>query len=482
MLATLAALAAFSPVLAVDKVEVTITTGADDLRGDSSVMVVLEGKTGRKAGGLKPHNVGIGAGQSRTVTLFPPANTQVADLHHLRVSFSSGRATGFDDHWTLDGIKVEAFSPGKRQILYQRSRMGTHLKYTTHWVSPFFPTAVSDEVVNPTDLWAEFEHGGDDFRPQSRLLVDFELEDGRFWRGSRTGQMVLGDRFSPGARVTALATDKFLIHQIRQIRVGFESGALTGNDLGSQLDMGDDFTMRGVRFYYKGKDGDKKELATFPEVNHRFVKGGWWQSPRFRPFLRSPGVPIGAMQIEVLNGIDDLRRGELPRDQDVHYNSRPDIFFTAPIVPVRAHAEWLVNGDTVRQWVNPASTSRVITERMTFPEGWEGRFGSWQKFSKVFNATGTPYFLTSDLFDVSVRFFRGQGGNLLPTRSAGGGIIGDFRQPDNWDLQGLIVTVAAPDGPWRRIYSDFGINRRMDQDRETWKSSQFETARLRARP
>lgn len=481
MITALAALS-MTTFAGVSRVDITVTTGSDDLRQDSRVMVVLEGKTGRKSGYLKPHSEGIAAGQSRTVSLVPPPNTGVEDLHHLRLDFDSGRATGFDDHWMLDGVKVEATVDGRKRVLYQTARMGTHLKYDQPWVSPFFPTAVSNEVVNPTDIWAEFEHGGDDFRPQSRLFVDFDLEDGRSWNGSRTGEQVLNDRFTPGARVTALASERFPIHAIRQIRVGFASGALTGNDPFHQLDTGDNFFMRGVRFYYRGSDGGKKELATFPEVNYRFAQGGWWQSPRFRPFLRSPGFPIGALQIEVLNGQDDLRRANLPRDQDAHYNSKPDIFFTAPIVPVRAHAEWLTNGDTVRRWVDPKSTSRVILERMTFPEGWEGRFGSWQRFSKTFNAAGTPYFLSSDLFNVSVRFLQGRGGSLLPTQSAGGGLIGDLRQPDNWDLQGLIVSVAAPGGAWRRIFSDFEINRRMDQDQELWRSPQFETARLRARP
>ncbi len=479
MLATLSTLLLF-PAVAVSKVEITITTGADDLRSDSRVMVVLEGKTGRKSGGLAA--AGIPGGGVKTITLTPPPNTEVADLHHLRLAFTSGRATGFDDHWMLDGIKVEAFTPGRRQIIYQRMKMGTHLKYTQQWVSPFFPTAVTDEMISPGDVWAEFEHGGDDFRPQSRVKLDFDIEDGRAWSGHRNGERVLNDTRNPGARVQVEASVRFPVHTIRQMRIGFESGALTGNDNFHQLDTGDDWSMRAVRFFYRGADGSKKDLGTFPEVNHRFDEGGWWQAPMFRPFKRVPGDPIGAMKLEVLIGHDDIRRLNLPRDQDLHYNSRFDLWFNAPIASEHARVPWLLEGDAVRRSINPASTSFVLQSTDGFPDRWEGRYSAWQRLTKTAVAVGEPFFTASDLFDVSIRFLQGKGGNLLPTQSSGGGLIGDLRQPDNWDLQGLIVSTAAPNnGPWRRIFSDFAINRRMTTDRQVWKSKQFETAVLRLR-
>ncbi len=448
----------------VEKIEVTITTGQDDMRSDSAGMVFMQYSYGHhQVKPLKGPNETLGQNAAKTVTFIPEdSNMTVADIYRVRVDFSSGKATGFDDHWTLGGVKVVATIGSNTVIVYNHQNMGMLLQYTQHWSSPYFANANVPDMVNPSEIWATIE-GGAGPNNSGSVLMDIETDDGRSWQGRRSGSQ-FNDPSYGGARVESIVTDKIAVQSIRAIRIGYGG---PGN-----------WSMRGIRFNYRGPGGETLELASFNEINVFFNGGGWWQAPQFRQFKRRTGDPISLMVVEVINGGDDLRRLELPREQSDHYNSKIDITFNIPILSPPRYASWLVNGDYARHVVN--RTQPIIQQDGDeFPEGWTGSFGSFGRFSKIFRSVGEPFFVSSDLLNVTVRFKQGGGGNFSPTGSQGGGLIGALRQPDQWDLQGIIVSVQGPTGPLRRIFSDFGINRHMARDGDSWKSRNFETMLLR---
>ena len=299
----------------------------------------------------------------------------------------------------------------------------------------------------------------------SHILMDLETEDGLSWQGDLLGSM-FARRDYPGARVESRTIDKISVRAIRAIRLKCEN---------------ENWNMRGVRFNYKTIRGEVKELVSFNEINAEF-KGGWWETPIFKPFKRSAGIPVTGLVVEVMTGADDLRRLNLPIDQDALFSSKVDITIATPLLPTPRYPNWLMNSNYVRHSISQTQPL-VLQDGDEFPQGWTGRFGSWGKFQKVYRATGgDPYFISSDFSNMAIQFKQGQGGNLLPTKSFGGGIIEGLLQSDQWDLHGVIVSVLGATGPPHRIYSNFAINQRMSSNDQVWKSKNFETLLLRARP
>ena len=450
----------------IEKIDVTVTTGADDLRGDSGAMVVLGYSDSRhQIGALNPRGASLGSNSSKTITITPNVpNLTLGDLERIRVDFSSGKGTGFDDHWSLQGVKVTATVGGNEVPIYSNDNLGMHLMYTQHWSSPFFRSAAVNDVVNPSEIYATIE-GGDMPPSNSNVLMDLETEDGLSWQGDLQGSMFARTDY-PGARVESRTTDKISVRAIRAIRLKCENAS---------------WNLRGVRFNYKTSRGEIKELVSYNEINVP-MNGGWWETPILKAFKRSAGVPVKGLIVEVLTGADDLRRLNLPPDQDAHYSSKVDIKIATPLLPTPRYPNWLMNSNYVRHSISQTQPL-VLQDGDEFPQGWTGRFGSWGKFQKVFLATGgDPYFISSDFSNMAIQFKQGQGGNLLPTKSSGGGIIQGLMQSDQWDLHGVIVSIVGTTGPIHRIYSNFAINQRMSSDGQTWKSKNFNTLLLRARP
>lgn len=481
MIANLLATAAiaFAPNL-LTKVEVQILTGDDDLRGDSRAAVQVDYSHASRQAKPLISSGGIAAGVEKTAVFIPVAGSKLENLQRMRLMFISGRSTGFDDHWKVQQIRVYATIDGSRRIVFNQTNLGMHLLYTQNYISPLFSTAVSKETISPSDIWAELEDGSDDARANSEMRLDIESVDGRSWRGMRSFEQMRIGR-TPGVSVVSVAGERMSLHDLRSLRLQFNGGRIPEDRIGASTDAGDDYIMRGVRFYYRGADGSKKELSTYNEINHRFAKGGWWQAPILRPFNRVPGVLMTDFLVEVWSGADDLRRMSPFANGENPYSSKVDITFNIPTLSPRRYPAWFMNGDYVRSRLR-GGTSWVEQADDEFPEGWTGSYHQYGKFSKLHRISGTPIFLSSDLFDVQVKFIQGRGGNLLPTQSSGGGLIGDLRRADNWDLQGIAISAGSANTPMRRIYSDYGINRRMDRDGQIFRSRQFETARLRALP
>ncbi|HLO97803.1 MAG TPA: hypothetical protein VK171_04335 [Fimbriimonas sp.] len=464
----------------VERITVKISTGADDLRKDSNVMLIMNYSGGRREGmGTKRPDETWGANHVKTITFVPKyRDLTLEDLQQLRLDFRSGKSTGFDDHWLLKDVSITAVVGGREQKVYDFMGVGMHLKYTQHWMSPFFPKFKSNEMINPGDVWGEIEGTlpGD----RAQLLLDLETEDGRFWSGRRSVAQ-LKDAFNPGLRVQSEASDKVAVTSIRAFRVGYGNVSRNIFEL-SNTSSSRPYTLRGIRFFYKDSSGAAQELVSYNEANAAFSGAGWWEPAAMKPLARRQGDPIRLFMIEVMSGRDDLRRTPITPELSAVYNSKVDISFATVIAPEHPrYGEWMMDSANVKKAISGNGTF-YEQDRDDFPEGWDGRYYEYGRFFKEFRVKGDPIFLSSDFIRATVKFRQGGGGSLLPTQNRGGGLIEALRQPDNWDLAGLIISYQAPDGTMRRIYSNFAINQRMDRDGKEWRSPNFDTLQLRKKP
>ncbi|MBS1727745.1 MAG: hypothetical protein JST51_13575 [Armatimonadetes bacterium] len=465
----------------ISRIQVTITTGADDMRSDSAGMVVLQYSDSRhQIAPLKGASESLGSNSSKTLTLTPNVpNLKLTDLYHVRVDFSSGTATGYNDKWTLDGVKVVATMGRNEVTLYNRQHMGMHLQESQHWTSTPFDASSLSDVVNPANFWVELD-GVEGQNSNTQFIMDLEADDGRAWSGKRSAAMIQ-DHGYPGVRAEAQTQEKVAVKSIRTFRIGYGKTFSTASDRTAAGSPGGHFTIRTARVYYRTSDtAAPQEYCTFNEVNFRFADGGWWQAPIMKRYKREPGFPIQALQIEYLSGGDDLRRMSFSNPDQEVCNSRLETTFTVPIVPLpgRNFCDWIVHGDWVRS-VMHHTQPMVMQDGDEFPQGWTGTFASYGRFEKTFRAVGTPYLMSSDLASLLVTFKRGAGGDF---HSGGGALDNLLRQPDDWDLAGIIVSAGGPDHPMRRLYSNFTINQHMNRMDQTWKSPNFETLQLRRAP
>ena len=366
---------------AIQNIKVTINTGEDDLRADSGIMVIMQYTGGRhQVSPVKRPDEAFASNSTKTITITPSeSGLKLPDLEHIQIDFHSGNGTGYDDHWSLQGVTVTATVNGQEVIVYNNRNLGMKLMYSQRWTSPIFPGAKAEDTIDPADFWAEIE-GGDPAPSNTSLVLDLETTDGRFWVGRRSGSQIADPRY-PGARVEARTSDKLSVNSIRAVRIGFGQSAMSSTDSG---DRGGNWTMRGVRLCYKDSSGNRKEFASYNEINFRFGDGGWWQSPIYRRFDRHAGNPLGLLRVEVLTGKDDLRRLNWANGASNHYDSKVDITFGIPAFSSLArYGNWLI--DPKNPMHEKTHTQPIIEQDGDeFPEGWTGHYGSWGRFSKDF--------------------------------------------------------------------------------------------------
>lgn len=456
-------------------VQVRVKTGNDDLRSDSRAWVDVTTRAGTISAPLNSPGERLADRTTKSVTLAFPTTTSERDIWRVGIRYEAGRNAFGSDEWEVESVSLHpAGRPGA--ALLSMNQFGLKFSKSGNWISPYLPKAVSTESINPGELMVDLHLGGDGYRPTSHVIIEVETDDGLFWRGrNNAGQL---DRTpTRTGRPTADARERILVHRIRCIRIGFEGGGLPG--AAATYDSGDDLELDGITVRYPTPAGDKV-LTSFPHVKHKFVNGGWWQSPVFRPFAKLPGEPIQALRYTIYNGLDDLRRaGGLTPAQDQHYNSRTDISFQIPFYDLRAYPSWFMNGKWAQDGLASRGRSGLWQDRDEFPQGVTGSFGRWATFGKTYTVQGPATIRSSDLLNIQLKFKQGQGGNTLPTKSSGGGIVGDLRAADRWDFQGLIVEYQDKAGKWRRLFSDLAINRTLASDGALWRSRLLDTFVIR---
>lgn len=224
--------------MTVQRLQITLRTGGDDLRTNSQAIALINLRDGRELSFPLNEGRSWGNGSVNTRTITLPDNVRLSDITAFGIRHVSGQTNPFDsyDNWNLDAVRVDY--EGVRGSLF-RSAGRPLARFTGEQPERiFYTTAAGSEDVLADRLRVTIQTGGDDLRTNSQAYaivglernqrLEFPLNRGANWgndstykailtlpNGTRRSQILLfGIRYVSGSSSITDTTDNWSVDRV----------------------------------------------------------------------------------------------------------------------------------------------------------------------------------------------------------------------------------------------------------------------------